>query len=119
MDSQALDKIAQDAEANAIWLRLRETFDGTGDVQVEGKKTSVHVTAGRAFLGVHPRKNALLITVVTELPLDSPRVRKAEQVSANRVHNDILLTSPGDVDDELRSWIASAYRLASGSGTRK
>jgi hypothetical protein len=41
------------------------------------------------------------------------RVRKVDQVSKHRFHNDILLTTPTDVDRKVQGWLRSAYELAS------
>jgi len=87
---------------------------GSGNAVEDAKQTCVHVTAGKggtAYLGFHPRKGAVLVTIRTAKPIPSPRVRKAEQVSANRCHCDVLLTDPVDVDDELLGWVAGAAEL--------
>lgn len=78
---------------------------------MQNKKTSLHIAHRRAFLGVHPRATGLLLTIVTTTALDSTRVRKHEQVSANRYHNEVLLTGADDIDDELTNWITQAYAL--------
>jgi Domain of unknown function (DUF5655) len=66
---------------------------------------------GRAFLGIDPRKNAPLINIVTTQPITSDRVARHDRVSANRVHNEVLLHSEAEVDRELIAWIAQAYEL--------
>jgi hypothetical protein len=83
-----------------------------GAVRVEEKKTSIHFAAKTAFAGVHPQKAALVLTVRSSTAIASPRVRKAEQVSANRWHNDLKLTSPREVNRELVGWLREAYRLS-------
>lgn len=81
------------------------------DFELEYKKTSVHVTAGKAFLGIHFMKKVLPINIVLDHALNSSRVHQAEKVSTNRYHNEIRLTSPSEVDAELMSWIKAAYAL--------
>jgi hypothetical protein len=86
------------------------------------KQTCVHITAGTdavAYAGLHPRKGAVLLTVRTQSPLTSPRVRKVEQVSRNRCHNDLLIAAPGEVDAELIGWLADAARLVAPSAGAK
>ncbi len=98
--------------------RLAATIGGFGPVAAEAKKTSIHLVAGAdgsAFAGVHPRKTALLHTIRTAAPLAGPRVRRVDQVSKHRFHNDVLLADPGEVDDELLGWLQAAYALASAS----
>ncbi len=44
-------------------------------------------------------------------PVASPRIAKSEQVSKNRFHNELKLTSPDEIDAELLSWLKDAYAL--------
>jgi hypothetical protein len=53
----------------------------------------------------------LLLNLVTAEPLRSGRLKKVDQVSANRWHNEVLVHSEVDVDDELRNWLEVAYLL--------
>jgi hypothetical protein len=112
MSETALDRIVGAEETRAIWQALERRLGELGPYEVEAKKTSLHVTRGRAFLGVHPRKGALLLNIVTAEPIESPRIKKRERVSANRVHNEVLVQSPADLDEELVGWIRAAYELA-------
>lgn len=111
MVSDASAMISGREPSRTIYASLLEAIDALGPYEVEAKKTSLHISHGRAFLGVHPRAAGLLLNVVTTAALDSPRIRKSEQVSANRCHNEVLLASADDVDDELRGWIGQAYAL--------
>src|SRR5262245_11783061 len=75
------------------------------------KSTCVHINAGEggtAYAGAHPRTGAVLLTIRMAAPLRSKRVRKNEQVSRNRCHCEILLSSESDLDDELFGWLAEA-----------
>ncbi len=96
------------------YAALLAAMRGLGPVEVEPKKTCVHVVAergGAAFAGIHPRKNGVLLTLRTKTAIASPRVRKTEQASRNRHHNDLLVSSPADVDAELKRWLTAAYTL--------
>nr|MEA2798572.1 hypothetical protein [Phenylobacterium sp.] len=100
-----------DAEA-ALFERaeshVRETYaailtavGGFGPLVIEAKKTSIHIVAGSAFAGVHPQKSKLRLNIRADHRIEGPRVRKVEQVSARRFHNEFDLVSPRDVDGEL------------------
>lgn len=106
-----LDKIRSRPASRDVYAELVALLDTLGPYEVENKKGSVHITNGRAFLGVHPRAGGLLVNIVTRSPLDSPRVRNAEQVSAGRCHNEVVLASIGDVDQELSDWVRHAREL--------
>ena len=111
MDVLPVTKILADSVAGPIYQRLLTVLAALGPFQLEEKKTSIHVVRGRAFLGVHPRKNALLVNIVTAQPIVSDRVVRHDHVSANRVHNEVLLHAKADVDAELVAWITQAYEL--------
>jgi hypothetical protein len=107
----AMERIQSDDRARGIYEALLGVVSGFGDYQVEPKKTSLHVTHGRAFLGISPRVGALVLNLVTEAPLASERIRKSEQVSRNRWHNEVLITGPADLDLQLIAWLREAYAL--------
>lgn len=109
--STALDAINSRPESKDAYAALVCVLDRLGPYEVQNKKASLHIAHRRAFLGAHPRAAGLLLTIVTTTALDSIRVRKSEQVSANRCHNEVLLAGAGDVDEELTNWVADAYAL--------
>lgn len=98
---------------------VRATYDAIlaaaqalGPVREEAKKTSIHLVRATAFAGVATRKNALVLTLKAARRISSPRVRRAEQTSANRWHLEIPLSLPSEVDAELQRWLTDAYALA-------
>ena len=109
MPTTALDTIAADPASAEIYAGLLTDLAYLGPFEIEPKKTSLHITHGRAFLGVHPRKGALLLNLVLTEKIASKRIRKSERVSANRWHNELLVTSTEDLDAELGGWILAAY----------
>ena len=113
MDVNGLVKIQNNPVSAAIYNKLVALLDGFAAYEVEVKQTSLHITHGKAFLGVHPRKDGLLLNIVTESPIRSPRLKKAEQVSANRFHNEIDIQSENELEGEVIGWIKKAYQLAS------
>jgi uncharacterized protein DUF5655 len=109
--TSALDKINDSSPGKHVYAALLSVLDGLGPYEVEAKQTSLHVVHGRAFLGVHPRATGLLLNVVTSTPLAGERIRRTEQVSANRWHNEVLVGAPGELDEEVVEWIGAAYAL--------
>jgi Domain of unknown function (DUF5655) len=85
-----------------------------GMVREEAKKTSIHLVNSTAFAGIATRKEVLILTLKAERAVNSPRVHRAQQVSANRWHLEIRLANPSEVDAELRTWLRQAYDLAKG-----
>jgi len=95
-----------------VYDRLLAMLHTIGPVQEEPKKTSIHLVRSSALAGVEVRKDYLLLNIKSESPIESPRVSKSERLSARRYHQKVKLSSPEEVDTELRRWLADAYDLS-------
>ena len=82
MARTARDRIEGDPLSAAVYAALIEEVGKIGEYDVEEKLTSIHVVHGRAFLGVHPRKGALLVNIVLDHPLDPARLHRTSLSSA-------------------------------------
>ena len=105
------------SEPVAAWIYrcLLGALAPYGPIRIEPKRTCLHLCGARAaFAGVHPRRNGVLLTIRSAVPIESPRVRKSDRVSAGRAHNDLVLTDPAEVDEELAGWLGEGLRLAGG-----
>jgi hypothetical protein len=111
MTDSVLTRIDSNELLSSVYERLMSNIKTFGPHEIEPKKSSLHVTHGRAFLGVHPRRAGLLLNVVLHRRVDSPPVTKCEQVSKNRYHNEILLSSPDELNDEVVALLREAYLL--------
>ena len=111
MPAAATPTLFKRPESQSVYRALVKAFDALGPYEVEEKKTSVHITRGRAFAGVHPRATGVLLSLVLDAPVAHARVRKCEQLSAHRYHIDVLLERPAEVDPWLTKRIAEAYAL--------
>ncbi len=98
-------------EALATYQALTQALATLGPFKAEPKKTSIHLERNSAFAGVHPRKSAILLVIRTSGPIDNPRIRKRERVSANRWHNEMLLSAPSEIDAEVLGWLREGYEL--------
>ncbi len=110
---------------DAIYLALlKKLRAATSDsaVLVEVKQTCVHLIAAKgepAFAGVHPRKDAVMVTLKLEEPWESKRVRKTEQASKSRYHCDLVVSAVSEVDAELIGVAKRAWELAASKGMKK
>lgn len=99
-------------EVRKIYNRLLAEIAHWGESVVEEpKKTSIHLVRQSAFAGVVTRRKWLDLNLRTDHAIVSDRVRKQEQVSKNRYHNEVRLTAVSDVDSELVGWLHEAYDL--------
>jgi hypothetical protein len=83
-----------------------------GPVEEDPKKTSIHLNRRTAFAGVATRKDAVVLTIKAPADIQSPRIHKHEQASANRWHLEVRLTDPRQVDTELKQWLAAAFAMS-------
>ena len=109
--------IAQHFEGKApmvesIYKRILKDVHKFGAVIEEPKKTSIHLVNKSAFAGVATQKSALVLTIKSAAPIKHARIKKSEQVSASRFHQEIKLTSPDEVDKVLIGWLQEAYNLS-------
>jgi hypothetical protein len=111
MARTARERIQGDPTSATIFGALINQVSALEGYELQEKASSFHVAHGRAFLGIHPRRGGILVNIVLERELDSSRVHRAERVSANRWHNEIILTDPAEIDAELGLWIREAYNL--------
>jgi Domain of unknown function (DUF5655) len=98
-------------ESLKLYKQLVNSIRHIGKFHEEIKKTSVHLVRGSAFAGVHPRKQYLLLTIKAAAPIKSARIVKTEQVSKNRWHLEVKISSENHIDRELLAWLREAYDL--------
>lgn len=100
------------SEAKELYNHLMRALDACGKYKIEEKKTCIHVVAGgAAFLGVHPRRGGLRLTLPLSRPLNGDRIAKVDQASKTRYYNDLNLNALEEIDEELRGWLKEAYDL--------
>ncbi|MDR7160130.1 DUF5655 domain-containing protein [Arthrobacter sp. BE255] len=111
MARTARERIHGDPTSSTIYDALIDRITTLDGCELQENASSFHVSHGRAFLGIHPRRGGILVNIVLDRQLDSARVHRAERVSANRWHNEIILLDPEENDAELAAWIREAYNL--------
>ena len=103
--------ILKSPASQATYAKVIAALRKVGPFEIEEKKTSIHLTHGRAFAGVHPRASGIILNLVLDTPVKNARVHKSEQVSANRHHIEFKLENPTEVDAQLVGWMKKAYSL--------
>jgi hypothetical protein len=111
MARTARERIDGDPVSSNVYGALTDQVFKLDGCELQENSSSFHVAHGRAFLGIHPRRGGILVNVVLARQLESARVHRAECVSANRWHNEIILKDPTEVDAELLTWIREGYTL--------
>ncbi len=98
-------------EVKSLYKKLLDSIRDFGEVGIEEKKSSIHLTNRAAFAGVHPRKDYFILNIVSEKPISSSRIKKSEQVSKSRFHNELKVEDEADINVELLGWLKASYEL--------
>ena len=99
-------------QVRKVYERLLELLKKIGPVSEDPKKTSIHLVRESALAGVEVRGEYLLLNFKTDYPVQSPRVERAERLSANRYHTKVKLSAIAEVDGEVKRWLKDAYSLS-------
>ncbi|HLE91907.1 MAG TPA: DUF5655 domain-containing protein [Anaerolineales bacterium] len=102
----------KDPSVRALYDQLLSILRTFGPVIEDPKKTSIHLNRKSALAGVETRKDGLLLNIKSDHQIMSPRIEKAEQISAKRFHHKVRISSPKDLDEELKAWLKEAYLLS-------
>ena len=100
-------------QANVIqtFERLLATARKNGPVIVVPEKTRIAFQVRMSFAAFTLRRRWIDAHVVLARRLESPRFRRIQVISPrNQVHF-FRLSEPGEVDDEVRNWLAEAYSV--------
>jgi len=101
-----------DPAVQATYHRLLDAARALGPVTEDAKKTSIHLVRRTAFAGIATRRSSLILTLKSASDIESPRIARREQASANRWHVEVRLEDPKQVDRQLTAWLRAAYELA-------
>jgi hypothetical protein len=104
--------VNKDPAVRALYDELISLLRKFGPVQEDPKKTSIHLNRKSALAGVETRKDGLLLNIKSDHPIKSQRIEKTEQVSAKRFHHRVRISSPEDLDEQLKTWLKEAYLLS-------
>ena len=104
--------VNKDPSVRTLYDQLLSILQTFGPVVEDPKKTSIHLNRKSALAGVETRKDYLLLNIKSDHQIKSPRIEKAEQISAKRFHHKVRISTPKDLDDELKSWLREAYLLS-------
>jgi endogenous inhibitor of DNA gyrase (YacG/DUF329 family) len=98
-------------QIRALFDQVVITLREVGPVRIVPEKTRIAFQVRMSFAQVTPRSEWLDGHVVLARRLDHPRFRQIQTISPrNHVHT-FRLTSPGDINDDFKSWIAEAYQV--------
>lgn len=98
-------------EIRSMYEKLLSVLSKNGKYEVQPKKTSIHISHNRAFVGVHPKASYLEVNVVLAREKASPAAETVEQVSKNRFHHFYKLQSSKQLNADFARLLKEAYSL--------
>ena len=104
--------VNNDPTVHALYDQLISLLRTIGPIEEDPKKTSIHLNRKSALAGVETRRDYLLLNIKSDHKIKSPRIEKAEQISAKRFHHKVRISSSKDFDEELKGWLQEAYQLS-------
>lgn len=117
-DAEDDDFLRGDPVAWRIQLRILRAFEDLTDLEVRESATQIAYRHGRTFAVVWrpgprlPSEVPLVLTLVLREPLESRRFKEVVKVAGHTWMHHLELRSPGEVDDELGTWIRLAWEGA-------
>lgn len=100
------------AKAKKIFdILLREINEKVGKVKTIPLPCCIHLFGKYDFLAALPKKEKLEIRFSLKRILNSPRLKQSVPVSSKYFKNCVDINSPGEIDNELMSWLTESYHL--------
>ena len=118
MNEQILQFFDSHPDALPLYEKFEKSVaDLVPDVKIKVQKTQIsfynrHLFACVSFARVRKKKDCpdcyIVITFVLSHKAESPRIDIATEPYPNRWMHHVLISDPGEIDDELMGWIEEA-----------
>ena len=92
-----------------VYRAVLAIFDEIGDLIVEPVDVGILVKRRGTFCELRPKKKAVELSFKLARTVDHPRIRRTVAASVHRRAHFVWLTTPDDVDDQIREWIVEAW----------
>jgi hypothetical protein len=99
-------------EQRLVYDALLDRLRGEGQVHEDAVSVGVFLKTARKFAELRPMARALSLELVLPRVIDDPRVMRRVPLSAGRFVHVIRLTSPDQVDADIRAWLSEALAAA-------
>ena len=98
-------------QVRVVFDRILEFVTSLGPVTVLPEKTRIALHVRMSFAAFTPRRHWLSGHLVLARRVESPRFVKIETYSPRNVVHAFRFTSPEEIDDEVKTWLAEAYEV--------
>ena len=98
------------ALAVSIYRVVVETLRHAGEFRIHPQKSRIAFISRMTFASVSLAREWADLSLILPDPLDDSRIRKLELYGPTSWGHSIRLTSPEDVDEDVREWLAESLR---------
>ena len=92
-----------------IYVAIIDHLASVGPVHEDAVNVGIFLKSDRKIAEFRPRVRSVLLSLYLPYQLSDPRIDRTLLTAADRVVHMIKLTSPAQVDDQLREWLTEAY----------
>lgn len=96
--------------AVSIYERVVDELQRMGEFRVHPQQTRIAFISRMTFGGVSLARKWVDLSLVLSQPIDDARVRRLELYAPTSWNHIIRLYRPGDVDTDVKAWLADALR---------
>ncbi len=92
-----------------IFEAVRQQLEELGPVIVEPVNVGILFKRRRTFVELRPKARWVQLSIGLNRRLDHPRITRTVGLRNGRTYHGVRVTSPADVDGELREWLTESY----------
>ncbi len=93
----------------AIFEAVREHLEGLGPVIVEPVGVGILFKRRRTFVELRPKTRWVALSFGLNYRREHPRITSTVRTPTGRTYHGIRVTSPVDIDAEVRQWLTESY----------
>lgn len=97
-----------------IFEAVKEHLATLGPVIVEPVGVGILFKGRRTFVELRPKTRWVDLSFGLNRRLQHPRVTRASRDASGRTYHGVRITSPADIDDEVRGWLTESYLEVAG-----
>ena len=92
-----------------IYRLVIEHLSSLGPVHEDAVNIGIFLKSDRKIAEFRPRVRSVLLSIYLPYEMSDARIARTLPAAAGRVIHLITLTSPAQVDDQLREWLSAAF----------
>ena len=94
-----------------VYQEVIEHLRTLGPVHEDAVNVGIFLKSDRTFAQFRPKVRSAELWFFLPEAIDHPRISRSVRTGLDRVVSLVKLTAAGEVDDEVRAWLTTAYDL--------